>query len=45
VPDLHQFSRMISNATGVSPRAMRQERRGFEAHIVSAHSPDHREGV
>jgi len=45
VPDLQQFSRMISNATGVSPRSMRQERRGFDAHIVSSHSPEHREKV
>lgn len=32
VPDLQQFSRMVKDATGASPRTLRTERRAFEAH-------------
>lgn len=32
VPDLQQFSRMIRDATGVSPRMLRVERREFQVH-------------
>lgn len=45
VPDLQQFSKMIRNATGVSPRQMRNERRTFDAHSVAPHHEGTRQQV
>jgi len=45
VPDLHQFSRMIRNATGVSPRQMRTERRTFDAHSDDPVRPGTRQEI
>lgn len=36
VPNLQQFSRMVTMATGVSPRRMREERKDFDVHTSVA---------
>ncbi|MBS1724414.1 MAG: helix-turn-helix transcriptional regulator [Armatimonadetes bacterium] len=39
VPDLQQFSRLVRNATGASPRHLRTERKTFEAHTTLVTEP------